>query len=433
MLLIFTLLVLVGLASGVLIRLFVDPRLPPIDLRSAPPGVERTVGRYVRALDRDRRSGPAWGELGAVLFAYQQTAPALTSLIEAENRDPRDPRWPYLQGLLLRERSPARALDRFRRTVELCTNTPPAPRLRLAQTLIAGGDWTNATRELEALLAGVPDEPYALLLKVQCLQHEGDLGHALAVAQRAARNPVTARPGLLKLAELHQLTGNPTAAASATHQAQQASGTEEFPDPFLAEALARRGDPHSLSQVLTPLLDAQRLDEATNLIERLRREYPNAPETTLAVGRFEMLRHQPSLAEQALQTHVRSLPGSAPGWYHLGRVLLAQQRDGEAAKAFANAVEIQPDLADAWYQRAVATSRLSRRAEATNSLQRAIHLQPAHVDSYLLLAEVLLQQNNPAEALRWLDEAGRLEPTNGRVSLLRAQARAPVTPTSPPR
>lgn len=433
MLLIFTLLGLVGLASGVLIRFVVDPRIPPIDLRSAPPGVERTVGRYVRALQRDRRSGPAWGELGSVLFAYQVSTPALTSLIEAENRDPRDPRWPYLQGLLLRERSPARALDRFRRTVELCANTPPAPRLRLVQTLISTGDWTDATRELEALLAGVPDEPYGLLLKVQCLQHDGDLGHALAVAQRAARNPLTGRPALLKLAELHQLTGNATAAASATHQAQQASGTEEFPDPFLAEALARRADPHSLSQALEPLLDAQRLEEASAAIDRLRKEYPNAPETTLAVGRLELLRHQPSLAEQALQTHVRSLPSSAPGWYYLGRVLLSQQRDGEAAKAFANAVEIQPDLADAWYERGIATGRLSRRAEATNALQRAIHLRPDHVDSYLLLAEQLLQLGDASQALQWLDEAGRREPTNARVSLLRERVRTTAPPATPSR
>lgn len=421
--LLFSFLALVGLLSGWVLRLILDPKIPKVDLSNATPSVERTVNRSIVELRRHPRSADAWGDLGSVLFAYRLDEAALRCLIEAENRDPRNPRWPYLQGLILQKGRPARALDRFRRTVEICGNEPPAARLRLAQSQIEQRDQEGAARELAALLLAEPDQPHAWLLQAHLALQRGDVVGAITLANRVAGTPATARPGWALLAQLQLRAGNPRAADDAAQMSGVVSGSDEFPDPFQSEALARRVDSHALAARVAPLLNRGRLEEATVVVRQMQKEFPDFPETWFAAGRLESLRKNPSNAEELLQRYLRVRPQSAQGWFQLGQVLLSQQRDGEAAKAFSSAVDLQPDNGLGWYYRGLATGRLGRRAEATQALRQAIRMSPDHLESYLLLADLLLQQGDRTNALAVLDEATPLGPTDRRLTALRQRAK----------
>src|SRR5439155_19466770 len=85
------------------------------------------------------RSALPWGRLGMVLVAHDRTAEANQCFAQAEQLDPREPRWPYFQGVALSLGAPEEALPKLQRAVELCGDAAEAPRRRLAELLLLQG------------------------------------------------------------------------------------------------------------------------------------------------------------------------------------------------------------------------------------------------------------------------------------------------------
>ena len=85
------------------------------------------------------RSAAAWGRLGKILLAHEFSDEARACFAQAEALDPAEPRWPYHQGTILSQGEPDAAIPKLQRAVERCGNDPDAPRLRLAEILLAQG------------------------------------------------------------------------------------------------------------------------------------------------------------------------------------------------------------------------------------------------------------------------------------------------------
>lgn len=412
----------VGMLTGVWGWFRREPALPRVDLAQATPPVRRTLERHLEEVRRHPRSATAWGQLGSALYAYRLMAPAREALGRAGRLDPRNPRWPYLEGISWLSDDPGRAEARLRRAVEVGGNEPPALRLRLARLLAEQGRWEEVDREWRAFEPEGSVPGPALLLAAQSAREQGDLDKALAWARRATEQPEVARPAFTLLSTLLARQGDTAGATDAMRRAASASGSDRLVDPFDAEAMARREDPGAFSERVHPLLAQGRLDEAAAWIAVLRRDYSDYPDTWLAAGRHEYRRGNPAAAERHLLRHLELEERSVQGWFQLGMVRLGQRRDADAVEAFGRAVELKPDLAPAWHNRGLALGRLGRRPEAMRAFEEVLRLSPEHLDAYLLLADLHLQEGRRTAALELLDQARVLAPDDPRLSALRRKA-----------
>src|SRR5439155_409376 len=95
-------------------------------------------------------SAEAWGKLGMILQSHGLGVEASTAcLAEAERLDPRQPRWPYLQAILVVTTDPDAAIPKLQRAVALCDCDPAAPRLELGEVLLDQGRFPEAAEQFQ--------------------------------------------------------------------------------------------------------------------------------------------------------------------------------------------------------------------------------------------------------------------------------------------
>jgi tetratricopeptide (TPR) repeat protein len=91
--------------------------------------------------------------LGFVLVAHHIDREARICFVEAEKLDSRNPRWPYLQAMLLSHEDSEQAIRKLERTIDLCPGDEDAPRLRLGESLLALGRLTSADEQFRKVLS----------------------------------------------------------------------------------------------------------------------------------------------------------------------------------------------------------------------------------------------------------------------------------------
>lgn len=75
---------------------------PQIDLANVDPAVRRAVESARTAILDRPDSAEAWGKLGMILMAHGLPVAASTAcLAQAERLDRRQPRWPYLEAMVV--------------------------------------------------------------------------------------------------------------------------------------------------------------------------------------------------------------------------------------------------------------------------------------------------------------------------------------------
>src|SRR5262245_2043686 len=146
------------------------PAVPRVSTNQLDASSVAVLERQLEEVRAAAHSGKAWGKLGIILRSLEYHTEALSCLAEAERLEPREPRWPYFQALLLMERSPDAARAKLRRVVDLCGNQPDAPRLHLATLLAEAGQWDEAKKVLLPLIQSIPEHGPALLGLAQIAQ-----------------------------------------------------------------------------------------------------------------------------------------------------------------------------------------------------------------------------------------------------------------------
>jgi tetratricopeptide (TPR) repeat protein len=398
-----------------------DPgKVPAIDTSRLDAIAQQTVQERVNDLKAHRNSGKAWGELGIVLRAFGFPVAARDCFGKAARLDPRNPRWPYFERLLLTSDNPAEAIAKLRRAVQLCGNEPEMPRFRLAKLLAEQGRWGEAEAELRQLLSAKSEFAPATLLLARHAQFQGSNSQAIALARRCTEDRRTARSAWSLLAVVCERTGDAGAASDAMLRARSAPEDAAVIDVFEAEAALLRDNPREIAIRTHDLLAAMRLDEAASAINQLVTKHPRFAEGWLLLGRLQTLRRDPAAAEQTLRRFLQMEPRSTQGLFQLGTALLNQNRFVEAADVFRKATEIQPDFGPAHFNRGYALARAGHLHEAVPSFQQAIRDNPEHIESYLLLADLHRQLGEKDQAIAVLTNGLVLNPSDPRLQQLRA-------------
>src|SRR5260370_20743821 len=219
------------------------PARPSLDLAQIDPEVGEVITKARAEVLHEPGSSLAWGRLGMILWAHDYGVEANFCLAQAERLDPKEPRWPYVQGLGLLHPDPGASLAYLRRAAERSGEEDSlAFRLRLAEALLNTGQLEEAEQQLQT----------ALRLDANHLRTRLDLGRLSALREdwpaaveslSACVTDAHARRAALRLrAQAYRRLGQRQLAEADEDRAGKLPEDERWPDPVEAEgARLQRG------------------------------------------------------------------------------------------------------------------------------------------------------------------------------------------------
>ncbi len=403
------------------------PAPPPApDLSGADPQIISLLERASAAVRAAPRSGAAWGTLGAALMTHKFHGEALACLAEAEKLQMQEPRWPYLQGIVLLSWQPDAAIPKLARAAELAGDAVLAPRLRLANLLLERGQLDDAEAHLGCVLRGHGEEPHALLAQGKLELARGRLPEALALFQRCAANPQTARASSGFVATIEQRLGHSAEAAEASRRVASLPHDPPLQDPFLSETSALQTGMQAWLTQADQLLKSGRSVEALALNEKTVSTYPQAAVAWQMLGQARMEVKDYTAAERVLRRAVELAPESAESHFQLGSALFSQGRAAEAAAGFRRSLALRPTYAPSHFNLGLCLASNGQHAEAIESFRATIARDATFADAHRQLGATLALEGKFAEAIASLRRAVELNPADGLAAQMldRAKVRA---------
>jgi tetratricopeptide (TPR) repeat protein len=402
-------------------------RPPSIDLTVLDAAIVTALQEAQSEVEQTPDSAAAWGRLGQVFLAHDYLDESATCLSEAERLDPREARWPYLQAYAWRA-FPARAMEPLRRAVELCGETPDAPRLRLAELLIEQGDAEEAAALCSASLRRDPQNARAQLGLARLAKRAGRLTESIELLAGPLGNTHTRKAAHGLMSELQLRLGDEAAARQHARQAAEFPVDRPWPDPFVEE-IARRyvGRQAALTQAAN-LLGSMRGPEALVLLQQTVRTYPESSYGWLLLAKAFQLTGDLSSAEGALRRAVQLNANSLEGHFLLGVLLLERSQPADAKESFQRAISLKSDCGQAHFGLGYCLMSEGNQADAAAAFREAVRCKPFSAESHAYLAEVLLKLGQHGEARRHVALALKLQPGHTRALQLKSELPAQLAP-----
>lgn len=416
-----------------------EPPVPepprPADLAELDGAVARRIEEVLARLQREPHEARIWGELGFVYLAERLKSLALECFRVAGRIDPRQPRWPYHEAILLgRDGALDQAIPAMERAVALEPSYAPS-HSRLAEFRLQLGDLDGAERDfaaatridssypggwiglarvalqrdqadraveiLERLRKDDPeDKTFEQLLVLARREASGTPGGSLAslmvedqvpvwndpwaLEARAVRSNSSmvgisrllkegkAEEALALLEEKKARGEEPVATALAMADARLLLGQTDAALREVDRALEHEPDSTAALLQKAGIVGGQGdLKQAVLLLDRVTTLQPNYADVFAAKGR-ELARLR--MHEPALEAYARAVELGAGDWdvrFAMGNSLIALKRYPEAGEVFARLVEERPDQGNAWAELAVARLRTGKLDEAESALERA--------------------------------------------------------------
>lgn len=404
------------------------PRPPEVSLAGLDPQVVKAVqDARAEVLDRPR-SAPAWGKLGMVLAAHDLRAEAMDCFAVAERLDPRDPRWPYLQGIGRSLGDPPAAVPKLRQTVALCGSKPDAPLLWLSEVLLEQGAEAEAERGFRDVLKADPQNARAHLGLArlefgrdrvrECLDHL-----QFAVNDRRKRQAAT-----MFLAQVARRAGDRAAAARYAAQAEAMPPDPTWPDPYVEEIDRLRTGLQARVSRGERLLEEGRIDDALATLLQATRDYPAAESAWLALGKAQLRQRNWGTAERALTRAISLAPGLGEAYDLSGVALLEQGQVAEAERRFQKAIELKPDDAWGYFNLGRCALRRSKRDDAVHWFQAALRSKPNAMEARRELAALLVAAGRYREATEQLGFVLQATPGDAQAQLVWQQLVRRISP-----
>lgn len=416
------------------------PVPPEVPLTGVDELVAAAVRSAVQAVEKQPRSGAAWGKLAMVLVANGFDADAPRCYDEAARWEPANPAWPYLRGMHRLEVDPAEAMPFLVKALSLTSDfgEKAAIHFQLGQALLEDGQLAEAERHVQALRRMEPDGP-----RTQFLLGLLALARADRESARKHLSTLTATPFIQKRActLLAGLVDDKEQARKLQERAERLPTDQAWPDPFIQEM---KGHYVNRMKRLTPymMLDSQgRQQEALMFLRRLVAESPDG-EVCFFLGLALYKMNEFEEAEKMLEAALRYEPTNVKSQFFIASSLLQraerkyQEPSGKdaALELFRRTVAaadktlvLKSEHGAAHQVRGWALKYLGRRDEALAALRQAVLIQPETSDMHMQLGEALAEAGQMKEALEHLQHAVKFaSPGDPRPMQALEKARAKV-------
>jgi tetratricopeptide (TPR) repeat protein len=390
------------------------PEPPSVELANLEPPAVAAIQQARAAVLQSPRSAAAWGRLGVVLAAFKFLPDARACFACAEQLDPHDPRWPYLQAQAGALNDPE-TIPKLQRAVDMDPNPPDSARLDLAEALVAQGRLDDAEHHLRAVLRHDSADPGAHLGLARLAFARGRMSESLASLQRAADSPFTQKAACRLLAQVHEAAGDTAAASQEIQRLSQLPEDRSVPLPYIAQEMDQLREGRNALSRAEQMANQGRRAEALAILQRLVSQYPDWGMAWLDLGQLLGRGKNYAAAEAALRKAARLLPRLAKPHHYLGVALAEQGKHPEAADAFRQATELQPDYAEAHFGLSRCLQALGDRDGAEQALRAAVRYLPSSALARIALGELLARSGRPAEGLEQLRSAARLRPNDQHI------------------
>lgn len=392
---------------------------PEVALDGVDPAIAQTIRAAREEVVQSPRSAAAWGGFGEVLDAHVFKPEAVACYAQAERLDPNEPRWPYLQGMILFPDDADAGLAKLRRAAELTPEKPDTARYRLAELLLTAERPAEARAAFEDVLRTDPNHPLARLGMARLKLAAGDFDGCARYAGAALNSPHSQRATHTLLAEMRHRQGDAAGAAAEQQRASESPPDRPWPDPFRKGLNERRkvGRAGRIAHA-NELMDGGQYPAAAAELKRIVADYPASAEAWIRLGYALVVLNDNAAAEKALAEALRLDAGQPRAHFYLGVVLHRRGDRTGAAARFREAIAAKPDYLEAHFNLGMTLKEDGKRAVAIEAFLDAVRCQPTQAPAHGQLGELLVQEGRPDDARRHLEEALRLNPRDRRVSEL---------------
>ncbi len=397
------------------------PKMVMIDASDLPNTVHLALERARLHVVSEPSNGEAWGNFGMALYAHQFLPAALESFAEAARLAPRDPRWPYLRGMIRSERDPAAGIDDILLAARLVGEHPEIE-MRLAELYFANGQFVESEAHFRHAEPSQKNVPRIQLGLARLAFQKGDFQECLRLAAAACQAVPDRRDIQELLARTYQRLGETKLAQEALQRAQELPEAEFWSDSILAEAVAMRVDPYwLLGQQADGMLQQGRLLEHLRLLDRLVQETPDDATSATRLARGLLYARDTKTAARVLDDALQRHPGAVEPMFLRAVVHYNVGEIPEAIELLNDVVRRKPDYVEAHYQLAACLRQSGAAPQGLQEMQTVLRLEPAFNPARIDLAELLLESGESAQARAHLETALKLEPANSRAKKLLEQ------------
>ena len=423
-----------------------------------PVGEKRSLEKQTREGDRAERAR-AHGRLGMLYHAYRLYHAADVCYTNAGILDDKDPRWPYLGGLVMRRLG---EYDQARLLLSEAVRLDPehtAALLGLGELELMGNRGQVAEGLFQQVLDQERDQTSALIGLGRIQHDRGDFPRALAYYKRAAEREPDATAVHYLMAMTYRDMGREQKAAEA--MAARGEGLPVLEDPLLAEIETMRNDPEAMR---LRGFQAARMGRYAEAVQYYREALARAPEDAriwinlahcfrrLSNEEEARLSYQKALefgddADTMTAAHIQlgDMAGGQAGFDHyraaletnphdlvanfrIAEAMRAMGRADEALPYYRRILEDHPHLDHVRLGRAVSLIRLGLWQETVATLEDDIHEARRRETFVHMFTRVLAACPDPrfrdgSRALRLLGDSPDKEPE---VVATRAMALAEI-------
>lgn len=289
-----------------------------------------------------------------------------TSYTAAQLLEPRNPKWPYLQGYLHHNGpgGPAKALRYFERAAEFSPRNSMA-RVRLADMLLALSELDQAEQQYAQVAAAKPDEPHVQLGLAKVAVARNQLRVAIQYLAPIADNPLVRSRACALRASLYERLGDKTAAQRERQKLAALPDDGLRPDDEVAEVINRQIGVRAFIAKAQDLWQEKRTRQMVAVLRKAVARYPQSDVAWSSLATALSATGDLEGSEQALRRSVELAPKTAGYRVSLGKLLTGQKR----------------------YE------------DALQELHAAVSLSPKHAPAHLALGECLLEQGEEKGAI----------------------------------
>lgn len=376
------------------------PELPQLDLADFPSVIREQVQEAYDAARANSRDAKASGKLGMLLDLYKRRESAAICYARAHQLHPGAFRWLYYLGSLQSAQGKrAEAAATFRAALRLNPDYLPA-RLKVAENLLAAGEWEEADEIYEAIVSKQSDAAEAYYGIGRIRAAKGDLIAAVESYRKACELfPAYGAAHYALALAYRKLGDNRKSEEHFKLHARNKTLVPPVQDP-LRDALRAldRGAASHLQRGIG-FEEAGRIEDA---IAEHEKALELDPELAQAHANLIILcakTQQPEKAEEHYRAAIRLNPHQADAHYNYGVLLTERGRLAEAEQAFRRALEASPFHAEAYNNLGSLLERQGRLDEALDYFEKAVERRPDYRLAHFHIGRLLANRKKYAEAI----------------------------------
>ena len=367
---------------GIYARRDKAPELPPIptvNLDGADPAVVKAVRFAREALEKTPQTATAWGQYAFVLDANGFSDAAHICYHAAASLDPRNPKWPYLQGYLYHHGpgGPEAALPYFELAASLSPPNSMAQVLR-ADMLLELGRLDEAAEEYRQVLAADKDNAFARLGLGKLALARQEYQDSLQYLAPIAENPLVQKQACAIRARVYDRLGNPAEAEGERRRLAELPEDRLRPDDDVIQVLQSQVGIHVYLQKVHELWEQQRLVEMRDVLQEAVHRYPDSVEAWASLGNVYGTMGDLVSAERAVRKTVELAPTSVERRLSLANVQIRQRRYHEATETLQKAIELNPKDGRAYFSLGECRQGLGDAAGAAEAYRQVLLRSPDH-------------------------------------------------------